>query len=100
MSNQHRQATQDASHKGHLMGHWQETGKFLPGTRGEIIVNLGEVRRFYADIPKVTYCARCGRSITATPGGVTGTALDYECDASPMHWGIGVLGLKQLGVGR
>ena len=97
-----RQATRDAFLKSHQMGYWQEMGKFKPVSDlcPQGVVDLTAVRRYLSDIPKVTYCAWCGRSIISTARGMEGTALDFECDAPPIRTHIEISGLKQLGVGR
>lgn len=101
-SHERRLAIRDASHKGHIMSHWSEVGK--PTVKSPIggngsICNLIQFKHHLDSVPKVTYCGRCGRSIVVGLGyDIHGTALEFECDAPPIQLGVGVEGLRELGI--
>ena len=100
-SNERRLAVKDASHKGHIMTHWSEVGRYARViSHGEGTVSLVLFRRHLDSVPKVSYCTRCGRSIVSVGFDLHGTALLFECDAPPIRLGVGVERLRELGVGR
>jgi hypothetical protein len=99
-SHERRLAVRDASYKGHLMSHWQEVGRATipPPNLAGVSVSLTEFRKHLDSVPKVTYCGRCGRSVVSVGFDLHGEALEFECDAPPIRLGVGVEGLRKLGV--